>query len=59
VVGTNLVNPDFAAYVPAFGANGAAVDRTERDPGAVVAAALALEAEVGQGCALHLIASGL
>jgi acetolactate synthase I/II/III large subunit len=29
VVGTNLVNPDFAAYALAFGAHGAVVDRTE------------------------------
>jgi acetolactate synthase-1/2/3 large subunit len=29
VVGTNLVNPDFAAYARAFGAHGALVTRTE------------------------------
>jgi len=29
VVGTDLVNPDFAAYARAFGAHGAVVQRTE------------------------------
>ena len=29
VVGTDLVNPDFAAYARAFGAHGAVVERTE------------------------------
>src|SRR5207237_4073381 len=29
VVGTDLVNPDFAAYAAAFGAHGATVERTE------------------------------
>jgi acetolactate synthase-1/2/3 large subunit len=28
VVGTNLVNPDFAAYARAFGAHGETVERT-------------------------------
>jgi acetolactate synthase I/II/III large subunit len=34
VVGTELVNPDFAAYARAFGAHGATVDRTEDFPAA-------------------------
>jgi acetolactate synthase-1/2/3 large subunit len=29
VVGTDLVNPDFAAYARAFGANGETVEQTE------------------------------
>ena len=29
VVGTDLVNPDFAAYARAFGAHGETVERTE------------------------------
>jgi len=40
VVGTDLVNPDFAAYARAFGAHGALVERTE-DFGAAFDAALA------------------
>jgi len=32
VVGTDLVNPDFAAYARAFGAHGAVVERTEDFP---------------------------
>ena len=35
VVGTDLVNPDFAAYAEAFGAHGENVERTEDFPGAV------------------------
>jgi acetolactate synthase-1/2/3 large subunit len=34
VVGTDLRNPDFAAYARAFGAHGALVERTEDFPGA-------------------------
>ena len=34
VVGTDLVNPDFAAYAAAFGAHGEAVQRTEEVEGA-------------------------
>ena len=33
VVGTDLVNPDFAAYARAFGAHGETVDRDRRVPG--------------------------
>jgi acetolactate synthase-1/2/3 large subunit len=33
-VGTELVNPDFAAYARSFGAHGAVVDRTEDFPAA-------------------------
>jgi acetolactate synthase-1/2/3 large subunit len=35
VVGTDLVNPDFAAYARAFGAHGENVERTADFPGAV------------------------
>ncbi len=35
VVGTDLVNPDFAAYARAFGAHGALVERTEDVPAAL------------------------
>ncbi len=35
VVGTNLVNPDFAAYARAFGAHGENVERTEEFPAAL------------------------
>jgi acetolactate synthase-1/2/3 large subunit len=35
VVGTDLVNPDFAAYARAFGAHGALVERSEDFPGAL------------------------
>ena len=34
VVGTDLVNPDFAAYARAFGAHGETVERTEEFPAA-------------------------
>ena len=34
VVGTDLVNPDFAAYARAFGAHGETVERTEDFPAA-------------------------
>ena len=40
VVGTDLVNPDFAAYARAFGVPGAVVERTE-DVAAALDAALA------------------
>jgi acetolactate synthase-1/2/3 large subunit len=35
VVGTDLVNPDFAAYARAFGAHGETVERTEEFPAAL------------------------
>ena len=35
VVGTDLVNPDFAAYARAFGAHGETVDRTDEFPAAL------------------------
>ncbi len=35
VVGTDLVNPDFAAYARAFGAHGETVERTEEFPDAL------------------------
>jgi acetolactate synthase-1/2/3 large subunit len=35
VVGTDLVNPDFAAYARAFGAHGETVERTEEFAGAL------------------------
>jgi acetolactate synthase-1/2/3 large subunit len=35
VVGTNLLNPDFAAYARAFGAHGENVERTEEFPAAL------------------------
>ena len=35
VVGTDLVNPDFAAYARAFGAHGENVTRTEEFPAAL------------------------
>ncbi len=35
VVGTDLVNPDFAAYAAAFGAHGETIERTEDFPGAL------------------------
>jgi acetolactate synthase-1/2/3 large subunit len=35
VVGTDLVNPDFAAYARAFGAHGATVERTGDFPAAL------------------------
>jgi acetolactate synthase-1/2/3 large subunit len=38
VVGTDLVNPDFAAYARAFGAHGAVVERTSDFPAALDAA---------------------
>jgi acetolactate synthase I/II/III large subunit len=38
VIGTSLVNPDFAAYARAFGGFGAAVERTEGFPAAFEAA---------------------
>jgi acetolactate synthase-1/2/3 large subunit len=38
VVGTDLVNPDFAAYARAFGGFGAAVEKTEQFPAAFKAA---------------------
>jgi acetolactate synthase-1/2/3 large subunit len=34
VYGTDLVNPDFAAYATAFGASGELVERTDDFPGA-------------------------
>jgi acetolactate synthase-1/2/3 large subunit len=38
VVGTDLVNPDFAAYARAFGAHGATVTETAQFPDALEAA---------------------
>ena len=35
VIGTDLVNPDFAAYARAFGAHGALVERSEDVAGAL------------------------
>jgi acetolactate synthase-1/2/3 large subunit len=35
VVGTDLVNPDFAAYARAFGAHGETVERTDEFPAAL------------------------
>ena len=43
VVGTDLVNPDFAAYAHAFGASGETVDRTEDFAGALDRALAAVE----------------